>query len=64
MFESFVHLGHFEALRDWRNLVPGAKVDPSPPMPITPTRSVGLTLFCTMGLKTVLPPQKSGSAEA
>lgn len=35
---------------------------PKPPIPITPTRSVGWTLFWTMGLKTVIPPQKSGPA--
>ncbi len=37
---------------------------PRPPIPMTPTRSVGRTSNCTIGLKTVMPPQKSGPALA
>jgi len=33
---------------------------PKPPMPTTPTRSVGFTSNCNSGLKTVVPPQNSG----
>src|SRR5262249_38215557 len=36
---------------------------PSPPMPITPTRSVGLA-YLTSGAKTVIPPHMSGPDSA
>jgi hypothetical protein len=35
---------------------------PRPPIPITPTLSVGFTPAIIIGLKTVIPPQSSGPA--
>ena len=36
---------------------------PSPPMPMMPTRSVGLA-YIASGAKTVIPPHRSGPASA
>ena len=36
---------------------------PNPPMPMMPTRSVGLA-YIVSGAKTVIPPHKSGPASA